>query len=272
MGRQRNIHSEEHLKRLRKSHAERRKPVGFYKKGGKTRPITKPKGKKTRVVKKAVKPKVKENEWIDMWVKGSQTLEVLEGSPERHHDPFFDPNFSEPYYYVGWMDPSKEFHELEAFDDYDDAMDYAEEWIRARQPNPPIQVQRPSKPYDARWRHWITGLITKAGEDPNLVDIHIHSDGVDIIPKWAPGSVFDRENMKRYEGTMALIKAPWNDAGAKWELRDLIPLWVNPQDGVWETDTGAAPKGAKAFYVTKEELHRHTQRNSNDKYEDALRG
>ena len=49
MGRRRNIHSKEHLKRLRKSHAER--PAGFYRKGGKTRPITKPKAKKTRVVK-----------------------------------------------------------------------------------------------------------------------------------------------------------------------------------------------------------------------------
>ncbi len=256
MGRQRNIHSEEHLKRLRKSHAER--PAGFYRKGGKTRPITKPKPKKTRVVKKVVKPKV--SEWkkvdssgIDMWMKGSQTLEVLEGPTER------DDPFSEPHYYVGWMDPSKEFHELEAFDHYDDAMDYAEEWIRTRQPNPPIQVQRPSKPYDARWRSWITGLITKAGEAPNLVEIQIHSEGVDIIPKWAPGSVFDRKNMKRYEATMELIKAPWNDAGARWELRDLIPVWVNPQDGYWETDTDAAPRRAKAFYVTREELHRHNQ-------------
>jgi len=183
MGRQRNIHSEEHLKRLRKSHAER--PLGFYRKGGKTRPITKKKPKKTRVVKK-VKP----------------------ASAEA----------------------------------------------------PPVQVQRPSKPYDARWRRWITGLITKAGEDPDLVQIQIHSDGVDIIPKWAPGSVLDRDNMKKYEGTMFLIKAPWNTSKAMWELRDLIPVWVNPQDGCWETDTDAAPRGAKAFYVTKEELHRHNQR------------
>jgi len=55
MGRQRNIHSEEHLKRLRKSHAER--PAGFYRKGGKTRPITKAKPKKTRVVKKVIQKK-----------------------------------------------------------------------------------------------------------------------------------------------------------------------------------------------------------------------
>jgi len=99
----------------------------------------------------------------------------------------------------------------------------------------------------------------KAGEAPNLVDVHIHSDGVDIIPKWAPGSVFDRENMKRYEATMDRIKAQWNYSGARWELRDLIPVWVNPQDGCWETDTDAAPRGAKAFYVTLEELHRHNQ-------------
>ena len=198
MGRQRNIHSEEHLKRLRKSHAER--PAGFYRKGGKTRPITKPKARKTRVVKKVVR-------------------KVKPASAQA----------------------------------------------------PPVQVQRPSKPYDARWRSWITGLITKAGEAPNLVEIQIHSEGVDIIPKWAPGSVFDRKNMKRYEATMELIKAPWNDAGARWELRDLIPVWVNPQDGYWETDTDAAPRGAKAFYVTREELHRHNQRNSNDIYVDALR-
>ena len=51
MARQRNIHSEEHLKRLQKSQA---KATGFYKKGGKTRPITKKKPKKTRVVKKVV--------------------------------------------------------------------------------------------------------------------------------------------------------------------------------------------------------------------------
>lgn len=42
------------------------------------------------------------------------------------------------------------------------------------------QVHRPSKPYEARWKSWIIGLITK---DPNLVDIHVHSDGVDIIPR-----------------------------------------------------------------------------------------
>ena len=58
MGRQRNIHSKEHLSRLQKSHASR--PVGFYRKGGKIRPITKAKvkPKKTRVIKKVVnKPK-----------------------------------------------------------------------------------------------------------------------------------------------------------------------------------------------------------------------
>jgi len=53
MGRQRNIHSKKHLERLQKSHADR--PVGFYRKGGKIRPITKAKPKpKTRVVKKVV--------------------------------------------------------------------------------------------------------------------------------------------------------------------------------------------------------------------------
>ena len=191
MGRQRNIHSKEHLKRLRKSHSER--PVGFYKKGGKTRPITKAKPKKKPRVVKVVKT-------------------------------------TKP----------------------------------ASAQTPPVQVQRPSEPYDARWRSWITGLITKAGEDPHLVDVHIRPDGVDIIPKWAPGSVFDRENMKKYEATMELIKAPWNASMARWELRDLIPIWVNPLDGYWETDTDAAPRGAKAFYVTREELHRHNQRNSND--------
>ena len=203
MGRQRNIHSEEHLKRLRKSHADRRKgkPIGFYKKGGKTRPIIKKKARKTRVVKKVVKK-------------------------------------AKP----------------------------------ASAQTPPVQVPRPSEPYDARWRRWITGLITKVGEDPNLVEIRIHRDGVDIIPKWAPSSVFDRENMKRYEATMDLIKAPWNTSRARWELRDLIPVWVNPQDGCWETDTDAAPRGAKAFYVTREELHTHNQRNSNDIYVDALQG
>ena len=126
------------IKRTEQLEKEGRKAVGFYREGGKTRPITKPKPKKrTRVIKKVV---------------------------------------------------------------------------------PPSQM-RPSLPWDPAWRSWITGLITKAGEDPNLVDIQIHSDGVDIIPKWAPGSVFDRENMKRYEATMQLIKAPWNDARAMWELR-----------------------------------------------------
>jgi len=202
MGRQRNIHSEEHLKRLRKSHAERHKPIGFYKKGGKTRPISKAKPKKKpRVVKKVVKK-------------------------------------AKP----------------------------------ASAQTPPVQVPRPSEPYDARWRRWITGLITKVGEDPNLVEIRIHRDGVDIIPKWAPGSVFDRENMKRYEPTMGRIKAPWNSSRARWELRDLIPVWVNSHDGCWETDTDAAPRGAKAFYVTREELYRHNQRNSNDIHVDASQG
>ena len=189
------------MKRLQRSHAERRETTGFYKKGGKTRPITKPPATKTRVVKKVVKK--------------------AKLPPEQ---------------------------------------------------TPPVQVWRPSIPYDARWRSWITGLITKAGEDPNLVEIHIHCDGVDIIPKWAPGSVFDHENMKRYEATMERIKAPWNDSRARWELRDLIPVWVNPLDGYWETDTDAASKGAKAFYVTGEELHRHNQRNCYNNYVDALRG
>ena len=40
------------IKRTEQLEREGRKPIGFYKKGGKTKPITKP--KKTRVVKKKV--------------------------------------------------------------------------------------------------------------------------------------------------------------------------------------------------------------------------
>ena len=43
------------MKRLQRSHEERRKATGFYKKGGKTRPITKKKPKKARIVKKVVR-------------------------------------------------------------------------------------------------------------------------------------------------------------------------------------------------------------------------
>ena len=48
------------IKRTEQLEREGRKPIGFFKKGGKTRPITKTKPKKTRVVKKTVtKPKKK---------------------------------------------------------------------------------------------------------------------------------------------------------------------------------------------------------------------
>ena len=266
MGRQRNIHSEKHLKRLRKSHADRHKgkPIGFYKKGGKTRPITKKKTRKTRVVKRVL-PRRKGRYFYEFEDHAYETQEqarnVLENvcPPGKHQ----------------WLkvSPDSKMCSECGLTQVDRKAIFA--FVKAGldpepQDLPAFQIQRPSEPYDARWRNWITGLITKAGEDPHLVEIQIHSDGVDIIPKWAPGSVFDHENMKKYEDTMALIKAPWNAAAARWELRDLIPIWVNPQDGYWETD--AAPRGAKAFYVTGEELHRHNQRNSNDIYEDAIRG
>ncbi len=253
MGRRRNIHSEEHLKRLRRSHAERRKAVGFYKKGGKTRPITEAKARKTRIVKKVVQKRKGRYfyEYEDhAYETQKQARNVLE-------------NVCPPGKHQWWrVSPDSKICSKCGLIQVDRKAIFA--FVNAGldpepQDVPAFQVQRPSKPYDARWRRWITGIITKAGEDPNLVEINIHSDGVDIIPKWAPGSVFDRENMKKYEGTMALIKAPWNASKARWELRDLIPIWVNPQDNHWETDTDAAPRGAKAFYVTKEELHRHTQ-------------
>ena len=240
MGRQRNIHSEEHLKRLRKSHAER--PAGFYRKGGKTRPITKPKPRKTRVVKKVV-PRRKGRYFYEYEDHAYETQKQARNVLE---------NVCPPGKHQWWrVSPDAKMCPTCGLTQVDTKAIFA--FVKAE------LETRPSKPYDARWRSWITRLITKAGETPTLVEIHIRSDGVDIIPKWAPGSVFDRENMKKYEATMELIKAPWNDAGARWELRDLIPVWVNPQDGYWETDTDAAPRRAKAFYVTREELHRHNQ-------------
>ncbi len=243
MVRQRNIHSEEHLKRLRKSHAERRKALGFYKKGGKTRPITRAK-KRRKIVRKKVKIDSR-GSWVAI------TQEEADAIRERGLDLVADEIFSRLGLSGVYISDYNLTH-LRVF---------------MRRPvvaDAPVQVWRPSKPYDARWRSWITGLITKAGEDPTLVEIHIHSYGVDIIPKWAPGSVFDRENMKKYEGTMALIRAWWNPATARWELRDLIPIWVNPQDGYWETatDVNAGPRGAKTANVTLEELVRHNKHNA----------
>ena len=254
MGRQRNIHSEEHLKRLRKSHAER--PAGFYRKGGKTRPITKPKPRKTRVVKKVV-PRRKGRYFYEYEDHAYETQKQARNVLEK---------ICPPGKHQWWrVSPDSKMCSECGLTQVDRKAIFA--FVKAGldpepQDLPAFQIQRPSEPYDARWRNWITGLITKAGEDPHLVEIQIHSEGVDIIPKWSPGSVFDRDNMKRYEGTMSLIKAPWNASAARWELRDLIPIWVNPQDGYWETDTGAAPRGAKAFYVTREELRRHNQRRS----------
>ena len=273
MGRQRNIHSKEHLKKLQRSHEERRKAIGFYKKGGKTRPITKKKPRKTRVVKKVV----------------------------------------------------------------------------------PTPVALARRPPGYAWKAWIIDNIKKAGENPDLVTIQPDPNHIAIYPKWAPVSVFNDDNMKRFNPIMKGVGARWNESSSRWTIRKtpedvgwvknrgkddtqgewswnkgsqivevswtdvdddygnshevawvtwrnnakqkdlgvvegeefpswddavdfaetwimenqegMIPVWENPQDGYLET--GKAPKGTKVLYVTRKDLHGHNQLISADIERDA---
>ena len=120
MARQKNIHSEEHLKRLRRSHAEQ--ATGFYKKGGKTRPITKKKPKKRqKIVKRKAKPaSAKTPEgfgWQEygegMWTKGHQLVGIT-GDSE-----------------VVWLNEKEatDLVVLDFFDAYDEAVEWAKTWI-----------------------------------------------------------------------------------------------------------------------------------------------